>query len=382
MKIIHVSDLHLGLMYHDFSLYEDQKHMLESIIQNISAHKADVLLISGDVYHKHAPSEESFKLWSYFLELLKPLDITTFIISGNHDASGRLGVGASYLEFGNIYLESEYEGHLVTHHIHHQDQDYYFTLLPFIRPSNVRNHHDDFKSTQYHDAMAYVLKDYDDSKPGHHILLAHQFVIDGQKTPELSDSEITPQVGGIDAIHAHLFDGFDYVALGHIHRPQHIRKNTVLYSGSPLKYSKSEANDTKGFVLLECDDSIHIQHVPITPLRDVKVIKGDLKSLIEAAPNPKSQDFIHAIITDATRPINPMEQLQEVYPNAVDIEFQNKTSRASQETLRAEQIIALQPQDLIQQFYTEMLEKELTDEAVELIESVLNQVGEQTNETD
>ena len=382
MRIIHVSDLHLGLQYHEFSLVLDQTHILQQIIEKISAHKADVLLISGDIYHKYAPSDDSFKLWSSFLEQLKDLKITTYIISGNHDAPGKLGVGAGYLEYGDVYLESEYDGTLKTYSLTKDDVEVHFTLLPFIRPSFIQNHHEDFKSRRYHDAIEYVLKDYDYSKKGKHILLAHQFVIDGTHQPELSDSEVLPQVGGIDAIHASALSKFDYVALGHIHKPQKIRNEFIRYSGSPMKYSKSEANDKKGYVLIDVGDDITVSKERFTPYRDTIVLKGTLKELIDQAPHPLSHHFVHVILTDEIRPTNPMAQLQAVYPYCVEIEFQGSQSQVQEEQVRAEEILKLKPNELVSQFYETMLGKSMNEKTQSIVDEVLNIVLEDQHETD
>lgn len=382
MRIIHVSDLHLGLQYGDYSLVEDQTYILNQIIEKVSALKADVLIIAGDIYHKYTPATESFKIWSDFLEKLEPLQITTYITSGNHDSSDRLGVTSNYLKYGNIFLETEYQGALTTLELNVNDVKTYFTLLPFIRPSNVRNHHEDFKSNQYHDAMEYVLKDYDKKKDGHHILVAHQFVIHGEERPQLSDSEVQPQVGGIDAIHTSVFDAFDYVALGHIHKPQRMGPETIRYSGSPLKYSKTEANDTKGMVIIDVNETVTIGFEPLIPLRDVKVIEGELQSIIDNAPTPLSTDLVHINLTDAIRPIHAMDRLKTVYPNCVDIDFLGATQDHQKQTIRASKIIELKPRDLLAQFYQEMLEKEMTDETKNIVDDVINTVLEDQNETD
>lgn len=381
MRLIHISDLHLGLQYGEFSLYEDQAFILNQIIEKISALKADVLLISGDIYHKYAPAAESFKLWSKFLSDLEPLKIHTYIIAGNHDAADRLGVGAHYLKYGHIHLVSEYQGALETFLLEHQDVRVKFCLLPFVRPSSIKNKHDDFDSNRYNDAIEYVLKGYDYDKASKHVLLAHQFVIDGKHIPSLSDSEIPPQVGGLDAISVQLFNQFDYVALGHIHRPQRIGSETIRYSGSPLKYSKTESLDTKGLVVVDVGDDVTISIEPLEPMRDVRVMKGNLEDLINAGKDSTSQDFIHAVLTDKVRPINAMEKLQVIYPNCVDIEFESEIKSTTQESLRAEEIIQLKPFDLMSQFYQEFLEKPLDDEAQIITENVINQVLEGQDET-
>lgn len=382
MRLIHISDLHLGLQYGDFSLVEDQRFILQQIHQKLSALKADVLLIPGDVYHKFAPAPDSFKLWSEFLDSLESLDIKTFVTSGNHDSSERLGLASNYLKYGDIYLHAKYEGELSTYTIEQDGVIVHISLLPFVRPSNVRNYHDDFTSHKYNDAIEYILKDYDSSQEGHHVLLAHQFVIHGEEKPQLSDSEIQPQVGGIDAIHTSLFDGFDYVALGHIHKPQRMGRDTIRYSGSPLKYSKTESQDNKALVVIDIDDTITLSYEPLTPLRDVKVITGTLEEIIAAAPQPVSQDFIHVNLTDAIRPILAMDRLQKVYPNCVDIDFQSTQGTLSKQTQRASNIIELKPLELVDQFYHEVLEKEMSKDTQKIVETVMAQIQERTNETD
>ncbi len=381
MRLLHVSDLHLGRTFNEVSLVDDQRYLLQFIIKQIEALKADVLLISGDIYDKNSPSERSFELWSDFLEDLQTLNIQTFVISGNHDSAQRLSMAPSYLKAGGVHLVGKYRGEVETLVLEKQGKTFEFALIPFVRPAEVRNFHDDFKSQSYHEAMGRILRDYNYDKSDYHILLSHQFVIDGSKDTQLSDSEVGPMVGGIDAIHAHLFDKFDYVALGHIHKPQMIRKETIRYSGSPLKYSISEAHDQKQLVIIDIEDDIHISFEPITPLRDVRILKGNLQDLMDEGEKNPSQDLVHAILLDDEALYEPMNKLQSVYPNCVSLELKPQTKVQNLAQLRSQEIITKDPLDLIESFYEEMLGKSLDESSKEIVQDVVKGIDEGDYET-
>ena len=373
MRLIHVSDLHLGRRLHEVSLIEDQAYILNQIVAQCSALQADVLLVSGDVYDKNSPSEQSFELWSDFMDKVSKLDMKTLVISGNHDSQERLGVGANLIKEQGIYIASKYQGYLETLIIEKDQLKVQFLLLPFVRPAEVRNHHEDLQANTYNDAIAHILKDFDYGQGHHNVLLSHQFVTDGSKPPLLSDSEVGPMVGGIDAINASLFDGFDYVALGHIHKPQAIRNETIRYSGSPLKYSISEAKDDKALVIIDLfENDIKLTYEPLIPLRDVKVIKGKLEELISAAPIEKSQDLIYALITNNEALMDPMIKLQNVYPNAVGLELRPEKSNKEKQDLRSQEILQQNPMELVQDFYQSMLGKDMDEESEAILVNIIN----------
>ena len=377
MRLIHISDLHLGRRFNEISLIEDQAFILNQIIEQCIALKADALLISGDVYDKNSPSEQSFQLWNDFLERVAEIKLPTLVISGNHDSQERLGVTSKLIEDQGIIITSKYQGSINTVTLSHNDIDVQFALLPFIRPSDVRNYHDDFSGSTYNEAIERVLIDYDFAEGKKHVLLSHQFVIDGSKEIQLSDSEVGPMVGGIDAIHAHWFDCFDYVALGHIHKPQPIRTEFMRYSGSPLKYSISEAKDTKVLVIVDFNnDGIDLSYEAFKPLRDVRVLKGTLNELLEAAPKSGSLDLIHAILIDDEPLLEPMMKLQAVYPNCVSLELKPQTQVQARDTLRSQEIIQKKPIDLLSSFYEEMLAKEMSETSKKIVEEVILETEE------
>lgn len=256
MKILHISDLHLGKRVHGFSMEEEQAHMLKQVLAIISDHQVEMLLISGDIYDRSVPSESATHMLDSFLEQLVEQNIVVCMISGNHDSAMRLQYGSSFFEHSQIYISSVYDGNIEQVHYHNVD----LFLIPFIKPVMVRPFFPDREIVTYEDAMKAVLSTIAFDPKTFHIALVHQF-ISGSKT---CDSE-QKNIGGLDEIPASLFEKFDYVALGHLHSYQRVAENMV-YCGTLLKYSVDEIKQEKCAVLLTIDDTIHVETIPFSPL--------------------------------------------------------------------------------------------------------------------
>ncbi len=238
MKLIHIADLHIGKRMNDISLLEDQKYALQQVVQVSADEKADAVLISGDVYDKAAPQSDAMALFDDFLTQLVSLGIKVFIISGNHDSDARISYFSSLIKHVGVYASEKFEGKLQQIALEDEYGEIVINLLPFIKPANVRGFYESKKITTYQDAVVAVLENSCVDAKKRNVLLCHQFITGA----EVCDSEIFA-VGGLDNINASVFDAFDYVALGHIHKPQRILRDTMRYSGSLLKYSFSEANN-------------------------------------------------------------------------------------------------------------------------------------------
>lgn len=246
MRILHTSDLHLGKRIHETPLGDDQRHMLEEIARIASEERPDALVIAGDVFDRAVPSEEAVTMFGEFLDEVSGIVPDVLIIAGNHDSGARLGYCDGLLERSGVHIAGRFGGGMERVTVGDTD----FWLLPFFRVSEVRAIADVPIDT-YADAMAWILGRADIDPSRANVLVAHQFFI-GRTPPETSDSEDqVPDVGGLSYIPADMLDAFDYVALGHLHLPQGVGRNTARYSGSPLKYSASEARTDKSVTVVD-----------------------------------------------------------------------------------------------------------------------------------
>ena len=322
MKILHTSDLHLGKSLSEESFQEDQEYILKEIIEIVEEKGVSVVMIPGDIYDKSIPRVEAVKLFDKFLTTLSKMGVMVLITSGNHDSNERLGFGSEIFGEFNIHIATSYEGQIEKVSV--EDVDFY--LLPFLKPFHIKHLIDDeeyenINSTN--DMMKWILSNENIDKSKKNILLAHQFVQWGEQKLKRCDSEssTSDSVGTLESISVDLLDGFDYVALGHLHKPQAIRRETVRYSGTPLKYSFSEAEDEKSVVIIDSDDIENFELVELHPLRDMKILKGTFEQVMNMEP---SDDIIKVELLDENTIISPMERIRQRFENAIALEFKNR----------------------------------------------------------
>ncbi|WP_331835849.1 exonuclease SbcCD subunit D [Erysipelothrix piscisicarius] len=377
MKIVHLADLHIGRRLNDLSLLDDQRYVLNQIIEAFDTIKPHVLIIAGDVYDKANPSSEAFEVWNDFLTQLAQQSIHVLIISGNHDSQERLGVGACSFEEHDIYLASHYTGAISSVTLHDDFGPVHFYLFPYIKPSMVRNYHPEFTGNTFQEAFEFIFQDLKINQDERNVAIAHQFVIGNGMTPILSDSEIGPSVGGLDAIDASLFKAFDYVALGHIHRPQAIGRETIRYAGSPLKYSFSECMHSKQLPIIDLNNDVSLSFIDIKPLRDVRLIKGPLEKLYEIGKVEGSEDYIHAVLTDDIIQGDALHKLRSVYPNLVSLDFDNTRTSTETSLERATTILEQKPFDLFNTFFTALNGRDFNQEESDLVKAVIDEIQEE-----
>lgn len=371
MKILHTSDLHLGKKLLEESFYEDQKYILDEIIKIIEEEKVDAVLIPGDIYDKNIPSIEAVNLFNDFLNKLSNLKVETFITSGNHDSNDRLSFGSNLFNKLNIHIETEYNGKLAKYSI--EDVDIY--MLPFIKPfylKGLMSEEEYSKIENPTDMMKWIIQNEDIDKNRKNILMLHQFVINQGENLETSDSESTINVGTLDSIDVNTLDVFDYVAMGHIHGPQKVKRDTVRYSGTPLKYSFSEVNQNKSVVILDTED-MSIDLVPLKPLRNLKVIRGNFEDIMEMQP---CDDLIRVeLLDDATSIISPMENLKRRFKNAISLAFIDKNYN-SEEVLNTENLLVEEknPIELFGEFFLKQNSRELTEEENKILKDVIDEI--------
>lgn len=329
MKLLHLADLHIGKRVNEFSMLEDQKYILDEILELIDREKPEVILIAGDVYDKSIPTVEGITLFDDFLTQLHKRKKTVCIVSGNHDSAERLNFAGNIIKEDKIYMAGVYKNPLEKVSLEDEYGKINIYLLPFIKPAMVRKQYETVES--YHDAVKAVLEDTDIDSSERNILISHQFVINGTNMPEESDSE-TKSVGGLDHVDVSVFEKFDYVALGHLHGAQKIKRETIRYAGSPLKYSFSEIKQKKSVVLidLKAKGETEVALLPLKPLHEMCEIKGELKELLEAEKEI-CEDYIHAILTDEGDLYDPLGELRAVYPNLMKLDFDNSRTRNEKE---------------------------------------------------
>ena len=384
MKLLHISDLHLGKRLNEFNLIEDQKYILNEIIKLVQAHKPGAVLICGDVYDKSQPSAEAVELLDGFLTDLIAAGQPVFLISGNHDSPERLGFASRMLAKNKLFIAGTFSGRLQSYVLQDEYGELAIHLLPFIKPAQVnRFRAEEDKITGYDEAVRSVLEASPIDTGKRNILLAHQFITAGETEPRRSDSE-NISVGGVDNVDASAFAAFDYVALGHLHGPQHIGRDTVRYSGSPLKYSFSEVNHNKSVTLVDLKEKgkIELEFLHLSPLRELREIKGPLEALLQAGRSESEgrEDFIRAIITDEADLYNPLEDLRSVYPNIMALELAkyNKGSNDSSLAGAGGDISHFTPLELFRDFYEEMLDQKLEGSSLELFTEIIEEIGDES----
>ncbi|MBH1940422.1 exonuclease SbcCD subunit D [Mobilitalea sibirica] len=325
MKFLHTSDLHIGKRVNEFSMLEDQEYILEQILNIVDEHKPEGILIAGDIYDKGIPGVEAVTLFDRFLTRLHKKGLAVFMVSGNHDSSERIDFGGRIMEENRIHIAGTYQGKLDRVTLSDEYGLLYIYLMPFVKPAIVRRYYPEVET--YQEAVEAILNHEEIDNSKRNILIAHQFITSGETRPEQCDSE-NISIGGLDNIDASVFEAFDYVALGHLHGPQRIGRDTIRYAGSPLKYSFSEAQQIKSVTLVTIAQKTEVTYekLPLVPLRDMREIKGPMEALTD--PKIYSQantlDYIHATLTDEEDIYDPIGKLRSVYPNIMRLDFENR----------------------------------------------------------
>ena len=377
MKIIHLADLHIGKRVNEFSMIDDQKYILNQILEIIDKEKPDAVIIAGDVYDKQVPSIEAVELLDSFISDISKRKTTTFIISGNHDSAERLAFGSSLMAMGKIYISPVYNGKISKYTLKKDFGSANFYLLPFVKPNHVKRFFPDEKIESYTDAIRVVVDNLKLDTSEINILIAHQFVTGASRT---ESEEIS--VGGLDNVDASVFEDFDYVALGHIHRPQKICTERIRYCGTPLKYSFSEVNDTKSVSIIEINskEDFNLRTIPLIPKRDTRKIRGSYEELITKTSyeNTNTDDYIHVTLTDEFNVVDAIQKLRVIYKNIMKLEYDNMRTRESRKINLDDMVIENKnPLEIFSEFYKLQNNKEMDDEQKEIIKKIMEEVWEE-----
>lgn len=367
MKIIHTSDWHLGISLHNASLLEEQKNFVDFLASAIKEQNIDAVMIAGDIFDHSVSSAEAISLYNETVtKLCNEIGIPVIISAGNHDGAARLASCSELLKKAGLYIFGKLSREISVVEIN--DVDIY--VLPYFNTDEVKALFPEHKISSYADAMSCVLNAIKHNfNPGkRNILMCHCFV----SGSVLSESDRAAMVGGTSVVPSEIFDGFDYVALGHLHKPQD-RGYNIRYSGSPLKYSFSEAEHKKSVTILNIGEEITFEELEVVPPRDVRVIRGTYDEIIKFAEiDQKRDDYIKIELSDRYAGMEAVELFRTYYGNLLNIS--GKISETEETSLTVEELYSLSPDDILKRFYNEVTGSDLVEEQLQLFREAMETV--------
>lgn len=393
MRFVHTADLHLGRRLSQMSLEEDLEHILEELADLVVRSRAQALVVAGDVFDSPNPQESAMRQWDRFITRMAESGVPVLAVGGNHDSGARLAVGSELIARSGIHIAGELEDEIMCVEV----EGVNFWLIPFVRPVDVSEWAAEqgiaWEATRrYNDALRLIC-DHIKKQPAFakrpNVAVAHQYVVAGSAVPERSDSEqmLLGSSGELEAVDCSCFEGFAYVALGHLHAPQRIGRDTCRYAGSPLKLSASEMHQRKSFTVVgikESDEGIRIKMklVEVEPMRDFRVERGSVAELVaraEAEDEHRRQDFVHAIVTDDE--LDVAARLRHAWPNIEQVTFDNESTRsAAQATLEADVEVTKDVDDLFREFFERETGKPLSPEQEHMVADALERAARKGDE--
>ena len=377
MRLMHLADLHIGKRVNGFSMLEDQRYVLEQVLEVASEQSLDGVLLAGDIYDKSVPAGEAVQMLDWFLTKLTELKLPVYMVSGNHDSAERLSFGARLLEKSGVHVAGVYNGKLEPIVLEDEYGILNLYLLPFVKPIHVRKalgmdeELEEIKT--YDDAIAKVLDMADIDVHERNVLVAHQLVTGAERC----DSEDI-SVGGVDNVSAELFGDFDYVALGHIHGPQKMTRDTIRYAGTLLKYSFSECNHKKSITIVELREKgdVSVTTIPVKPLRDMRVMKGEYAVLMskDSYDDENRKDYMKVILTDEQEIPEVMGKMRTVYPNIMMLEYDNKRTRTVSDIQGAKVVEQKKPIEYFKEFYQQQNGVGIDEEQEKMILELMKEI--------
>lgn len=375
MKLLHLSDLHIGKRVNEFSMLEDQRYILKQILEIVEREQVQGVLLAGDIYDKPVPPGEAVQVFDQFLTELAGRKLPVFIISGNHDSPERLAFGAKLFCSRGIYLASVYEGNTPRISLEDSYGQVVIHLLPFLKPAYVRHAFPEEEIPSYQAALETALKHMEMDSTKRNVLVAHQFVT-GASTCQSEEL----MVGGVDQIDVTLFQDFDYVALGHLHSPQKVGRETVRYCGTPLKYSFSETEQKKSVTIVELKEkgNVSVRTIPLKPLHDMRKIKGTYlevtaKSFYEGTDQ---EDYLQVTLTDEEDVPDGMSKLRIFYPNLMSLEYDNRRTRENRSIEGAKAVEEKSELELFQEFYQMQNNQPMSQQQKAYVKGLLEEIQE------
>ena len=376
MKLMHLSDLHLGKIVNGFSMLEDQKYILAQILELARSERPDGVLIAGDVYDKRVPAAEAVGVLDGFLTDLAQI-APVFVISGNHDSAERLAFGGRLMTAAGVYVSPVYDGTVRTVELADEFGPVQIHLLPFLKPVQVRRFFPEAEIANYTDAVRTALSHIDRGDGARHVLVTHQLVTGAA----LCDSEEL-SIGGSENVDAEVFEGFDYVALGHLHGPQRAGGDHIRYCGTPLKYSFSEEKHHKSVTMVTLGEkgSVQIDTLPLKPLRDLKVIRGNYQELMARSYYQNTdlpESYLHIILTDEEDVPEALGRMRQVYPYIMKLTYDNTRTRDQQNPLDQRVDARKTPLELFRQLYEAQNNQPMTEQQDEFLARLIGAIWEE-----
>lgn len=375
MKFLHLSDLHLGKRINEYSMCEEQADILKKIVDIAGQERPEAVIIAGDVYDKSVPSVEAVKLFDGFLQSIVALGAQVLVVSGNHDSAERLAFGGELLKREGVHISPAYDGALPPVEIADGAGKVNFYLLPFVKPAHVARVYPEEDIKSYTDAIRVAIRRMNVDFSERNVLVTHQFVTGAER----SESEEL-SVGGSDNVDGGVFDGFDYVALGHIHGPQSVGRAEVRYCGTPLKYSFSEVAHKKSVTVVEMGKKgvVVIRTVPLIPRRDWTALKGSYESVTSAVfrAGVNCDDYIKITLTDEEDIPDGAARLRYFYPNLMQLTYDNARTRAGGEAGSAEEVESKSPAELFSELYEKQNGRPMSDEMAGIVSSLIQKIWE------
>lgn len=376
MKLLHLSDLHLGKRVNEYSMLDDQRHILTQILRITQEEVPDAVLIAGDVYDKAVPPAEAIALFDDFLVKLAKQNVQVFVISGNHDSPERIAFGSRLMDAAGIHMSPVYSGEVEPITLTDAFGPVHFWLLPFVKPMHVRRYFSGEETGSYTEALRTAIGHMELDLQTRNVLITHQFVTGASR----SDSEEV-SVGGTDNVDAAVFEAFDYVALGHIHSPQNCGSEKIRYCGTPLKYSFSEANDRKTVTVVELGTKgdLTVRTVPLSPLHDMVELKGTYQELMAASfygNTTWQEDYTHLTLTDEEDIPDAIGKLRTVYHNLMKLDYDNTRTRMNLEITGPDIRENLSPMQLFADFYELQNNQPMSDEQAAFVAALIEKAKE------
>lgn len=376
MKFIHLSDLHLGIRVNDFSMSEDQRYILDRILDIIDSEAPDGIIIAGDIYDKSMPPAEAVAMFDDFISSIAERKIKTFIISGNHDSAERIAFGSRIMNAGGIYLSPVYNGDIKPVVMEDEYGSVNIYMLPFVRPSAVRAFYPDDDTDSYSSAVGTAVKHMNADFSQRNIIITHQFVTGAVR----SDSEDI-SVGGTDNVSADIFADFDYTALGHIHKPQNIGSEKIRYCGTPLKYSFSEAKQDKSVTVIELGKKgdVNVRTVKLIPLRDMTELKGSYEELMKKSfyeGTGYTEDYVHITLTDENDIPDAVSKLRLVYHRLMKMDYDNARTKKQSIIEGMTSARETDPEKLFGEFFESQNNVPMNDEQAAFVSGIIKDIWE------
>ncbi|MGN0819272.1 MAG: exonuclease SbcCD subunit D [Christensenellaceae bacterium] len=376
MKFIHLSDLHLGKRWNEYSLTEDQRYILGRILEIVDNVSPDGVIIAGDVYDKSNPSAEAVELFDEFLVGLCKRRQRVFVVSGNHDSAERIAFGGRIMSNSGVYMSPVYGGAVKPYTFSDKYGELNVYALPFIKPVNVKKAHPDREDdvSSYTDAIRVAIENMNVDVTARNVLITHQFITGASRS---ESEEIS--VGGSDNVDVEVFKDFDYVALGHIHKAQNVGSEKVRYCGTPLKYSFSEMNDKKSVTVVELKEKgeLSVEVVPLEPLREVMEIKGKYDELTARSfyeNKPFCNAYLRVVLTDEQDVLNAQGKLRSIYENVMELRYENQRTLRNESIEGAAADAEKQPLELCEELYRLQNNQAMSDTQRDYLKQIIENV--------